>query len=94
MRARLESRLRKAEKILGAQHRCRCGPGGEPSAVYYFPDNREVKPSRICPARGGHRAIIGVVYELPQFPNYHTDEAERLPLAEQVEPFSQLARYE
>lgn len=78
MSARIASRLKKAETILGVRRECSCEQGGKP-AVYY-PDDGDVKPSSICPSCGGHRVIVCVVYELPQFPNY--DEAERMPLSE------------
>lgn len=70
--SRIDSRLMKAEIVLGARRECSCRP-----AVYY---PGEEQPSSICPKCDGHRVIIGVVYESPQFPNY--DEAERMPLGE------------
>lgn len=68
MSARIASRLKKAETVLGVRRECSCGPQGKQCTAVYYPG--EAQPSSICPSCGGRRVIIGVVYEPPQFPNY------------------------
>lgn len=51
--SRSDSRLKKAETVLGARHECPCGLAG------YYPDDGNAKPSSSCPTCDGHRAISG-----------------------------------
>ena len=54
----IESRLRKAEKAIGAAGECSCWP--RRLAVYY---EDEPRPSGPCPDCGGERPILHVVFE-------------------------------
>jgi len=64
---RIDSRLDKVEKLTGARGGCSCAR----RLAAYYPDRGEVKPSNICPACGGRRVVLCVVFEPAQFQNYY-----------------------
>ena len=61
--SRLESRLRRLEKIIGERGACHCGRNGKPGLAVYYPDAGQDQPSPICPTCGGKRMIVAIVYE-------------------------------
>ena len=72
--SRIESRLKRLEKQVGKPGTCHCGRGGKPGAAVYYPDEGQPQPSGTCPECGGNRMIFAIVYESPQWPNYHGAE--------------------
>ena len=86
---RLESRLRRLEKIIGERGACHCGRDGKPSMAVYYPDEGQAHPSVICPTCGGKRMIVAIVYESQWRSNDSTMEQRPI-----NSPFNKWAGYE
>jgi hypothetical protein len=71
----LKAAIERVEKAINMQDKpCGCFrsyQGIRPRTVVYYPEDGDQKPSTVCEVCGGQMTVICVVYEKPDFLNYH-----------------------